>query len=104
MGNISFARHGFTPNIIRHAVGLYTQFTLSYRVAEQGLDISYEKARHWVIKFGAPIDRNLRGVRPTPSNFWHLDEMVIVIRGRHRWLWPAVDNEGKVPNFLVQSR
>jgi putative transposase len=43
-------------------------------------------------------------MRPTPSDYWHLDEMVIVIRGRHHWLWRAVDNEGEVLDFLVQPK
>ena len=30
--------------------------------------------------------------------------MVIVIRGKKHWLWRAVDNEGTVLDFLVQSR
>jgi putative transposase len=65
MGIISYKRHRFPPEIIRHAVWLYARFTLSYRdvedlVAERGLDISYETVRHWFLKFGAPIARNLR--------------------------------------------
>ena len=27
---------------------------------------------------------------------WHLDGMVIVIRGKRYWLWRAMDNEGDV--------
>ena len=109
MDNISFTRHRFPPDIIRHAVWLYAGFTLSYRdvedlLAERGLDISYESVRRWFLKFGAPIANNLRSMRPAPSDFWHLDERVIVIRGRHHWLWRAVDNEGEVLDFLVQSR
>ena len=109
MDNISFTRHRFPPDIIRHSVWLYARFTLIYRdvedlVAERGLDISYESVRRWFLKFGAPIANNLRSMRPAPSDFWHLDEMVIVIRGRHHWLWRAVDNEGEVLDFLVQSR
>ena len=109
MRTISFTRHRFPPDIIRHAVWLYARFTLSYRdvedlLAERGLDISYESVRRWFIKFGAPIARDLRRMRPTPSDYWHLDEMVIVIRGRRHWLWRAVDNEGEVLDFLVQSR
>jgi len=30
--------------------------------------------------------------------------MVIVIRKRRHWLWRAVDNEGEVLDFLVQSK
>ena len=73
-------------------------------MAERGLDISYETVRRWFLKFGAPIARNLRHMRPTPSDYWHLDEMVIVIRRRRHWLWRAVDNEGEVLDFLVQSK
>ena len=109
MQNISFKRHRFPPEIIRHTVWLYARFTLSFRdvedlLAERGLDISYETARRWFLKFGGLIARNLRRRRPTPSDYWHLDEMVIVIRGRRHWLWRAVDNEGEVLDFLVQPK
>ncbi len=109
MTNISFKRHRFPPEIIRHSVWLYARFTLSYRdvedlLAERGLDISYETVRRWFLKFGQPIVRNLRQRRPTPSDYWHLDEMVIVIRGKRHWLWRAVDNEGEVLDFLVQPK
>ena len=60
--------------------------------------------RRWFLRFGAPIARNLRHMRLTPSDYWHLDEMVIVIRGRRHWLCRAVDNEGEVLDFLVQSK
>ena len=109
MTNISFKRHRFPSEIIRHSVWLYARFTLSYRdlddlLAERGLDISYETVRRWFLKFGQPIVRNLRRRRPTPSDYWHLDEMVIVIRGKRHWLWRAVDNEGEVLDFLVQPK
>ena len=109
MQKISFKRHRFPPEIIRHAVWLYARFTLSYRdvedlLAERGLNISYETARRWFLKFGTPISRNLRSRRPTPSDYWHLDEMVIMIRGKQHYLWRAVDNEGEVLDFLVQPR
>ena len=92
MDTISFKRHRFPPEIIRRAVWLYARFTLSYRdvedlLAERGLDISYESVRRWFLKFGAPIARNLRPTRPIPNGYWHLDEMVIVIRGQRYWLW-----------------
>ena len=84
MDTISFKRHCFPPDIIRHAVRLYARFALSYRdvedfLAERGLDISYESVRRWFLKFGAPIARNLRHTRPIPNGYWHLDERVIVI-------------------------
>ena len=109
MKNISFRRHLFPPGIIRRAVWLYARFTLSYRdiedlFSERGLDISYETVRRWFQKFGGPIARNFRQTRPTPSDHWHLDAMIIVIRGKPHWLWRAVDNEGESLDFLVQPK
>ena len=69
-----------------------------------GLDVSYESVRRWFLKLGAPIARNLRHTRPIPNGYWPLDERVIVIRGQRYWLWRAVDNEGEVLDFLVQSK
>ncbi len=80
---ISFARHQFPPDIIRHAVWLYVRFTLSYRdvedlLAERGLDVSYESVRRRVLKFGPLFARELARRRPRPTSRWHLDEMAVV--------------------------
>ena len=109
MQPISFKRHRFPPPVIMHAVWLYARFTLSFRdveemLAERGVDASNETVRRWFLKFGRLIASNLRRSRPQPSPRWHLDEMVINIRGRRHWLWRAVDDEGEVLDFLVQPR
>jgi putative transposase len=106
---ISFKRHRFPPEIIQHAIWLYARFSLSFRdvedlLAERGIDVSNETVRRWFLKFGRLIAVNLRRGRPRPSSNWHLDEMVIRIRGRKHWLWRAVDDEGEVLDFLVQPR
>jgi transposase-like protein len=89
MQTISYARHRFPPDVIRHAPWLYLRFTLSYRdvedlLAERGLEISNETIRRWVLKFGPVVARNLRRARPVPQAPWHLDEMVVSIGGRRR--------------------
>ena len=109
MSPISYARHQFPPDVIRHAVWLYLRFTLSYRdvedlLAERGLDVSYETVRRWVLKFGPVFARRLRSSRPKPTARWHLDEMVMRIAGETVYLWRAVDHEGEVLDVLVQRR
>jgi putative transposase len=109
MTPISFKRHRFPPEIIKHAVWLYARFTLSFRdveelLAERGIDVSNETVRRWFLKFGRLIAGKLRRSRPRASERWHLDEMVIKIRDRRYWLWRAVDDEGEVLDFLVQPR
>jgi transposase-like protein len=95
--------------VIRQAVWLYFRFTLSFRdveemLAERGIDASYETVRCWSLKFGRLFAQNLRRSRPKPTGRWHLDEMVVKIRGKRMWLWRAVDDEGEVLDMLVQKR
>ena len=109
MTPISFKRHRFPPEVVRHAVWLYARFTLSFRdveelLAQRGNDVSNETIRRWFLQFGCQIAGNLRKSRPRASARWHLDEMAIRIYGRRHWLWRAVDDEGEVLDFLVQPR
>jgi putative transposase len=109
MKPISYSRHRFPPDVIRHAVWLYLRFTLSFGdvedlLAEHGLIVSNESIRRWVIKFGPSIAKNLRAVRPRPHHRWRLDEMVVSIGGRQMYIWRAVDSEGGVLDILLQAR
>ncbi len=109
MTKISYAHHRFPPDVIRYAVWLYFRFPLSYRdvedlLAERGIDVSYETARRWALKFGQDFARRLRKTRPRPGARWHLDEVFVSINGKRMYLWQAVDNEGEVLDILVQPR
>jgi transposase-like protein len=106
---LSFKRHRFPGEVIRHAVWLYFRFTLSFRdveemMAQRGVDVSYETIRCWTIKFGPQIARSLKRNRPAPSPRWHLDEVVCSIGGKRMYLWRAVDDEGEVLDVVVQKR
>ena len=72
MGQLSFKRHRFPPEMIRNSIWIYARFTLSFRgveemFAERRLDVSYETVRRWFLKFGSAFAANLKGSRPTPS-------------------------------------
>ena len=97
--SISYKRHRFSSEIITHAVWLYCRFNLSFREVEEmflqsGVDVSYETIRRWVAKFGPAIARRLRRRHYQSGDIWHLDEVVVTIRGRKFWLWRAVDQNG----------
>jgi len=105
----AYRGYRFSPEIIQLTVRMSARFTLSLRdveelLAERGLDVSYETVRRWFLKFGLVYARRLRQTRDQPTDHWFLDEMVIVIRGQKFYLWRAVDSEGEVLDFLVQSR
>lgn len=107
--SISYKRHRFPPAIITHAVWLYCRFNLSLREVEEvflerGIDVSYETIRRWVAKFGPSIARGLRRRQPRPGDIWHLDEVVVKIKGRKFWLWRAVDQNSVVLDEILQRR
>src|SRR2546428_3578130 len=99
----------FPPEIISHAVWLYFRFSLSFRdveelLAQRGIVVSYETVRQWCLKFGQTYANELRRRRPRCGDKWHLDEVVLTIRGHKHYLWRAVDQDGNVLDILVQSR
>ena len=73
-------------------------------MAERGIEVSNETIRRWVLKFGRLYAQRLRRSRPKPDDRWHLDEMFVTIRGKRMYLWRAVDSEGEVLDFCIQSK
>lgn len=101
--------HRFPADVIAHAVWLYFRFPLSLRIVEDllaahGITVSHQTIRLWAEKFGRHFanDVRRRSARKL-GNKWHLDEIVITIRGQRQWLWRAVDQDGFVLDVLVQS-
>ena len=73
-------------------------------LAARGISVSYETIRDWVARFGVQFAAKVRRDRPCPTDKWHLDEVVVPIKGRKHWLWLAIDANGDVLDILVQSR
>jgi putative transposase len=90
-------------------VWLYHCFPLSLREVEEmmlqrGIVVSRETIRQWCQKFGQTYANGLRRRRHRPRDKWHLDEVFIKIRGKTRYLWRAVDQDGNVLDILITSR
>jgi len=105
----AYKHHRFPPQIIAHAVWLYFRFPLSLRLVEEmllerGIVVSYETIRRWGKKFDPGYARRLHRKKPSRSDVWHLDEVVITIAGKKQWLWRAVDQDGYVLDEIVQNR
>lgn len=106
---ISYRNHRFPAEIILHAVWLYFRFTLSFRdmeelLASRGVEVSYETIRQWCLKFGQSYANALSRRQPKRGDKWHLDEVFLTIGGKVYYLWRAVDQDGQILDFLVQSR
>src|ERR1700716_2293458 len=99
----------FPPEIISHAVWLYFRFSLSFRdveelLAQRGIVVTYETVRQWCLKFAPSYANELRHRRPRCGDKWHMDEVMLTIRGQKHYRWRAVDQHGNVLDILVQSR
>ena len=104
-----YKRHRFPAEIISHCVWLYYRFCLSHRdveelLGERGVPLTYAAARYWCRKFGQVYANQLQHRRPRPGDKWHLDEVLLSIRGQRHYLWRAVDQDGNVLDILVQRR
>jgi putative transposase len=92
-----YHRHRFPSDVIAQAVWLYFRFPLSLRMiedllAERGITVSHQTVRAWAEKYGRHFATDIR--RRSTGQFsdkWHLDEVVITMRGKKHWLWRAVD-------------
>ena len=73
-------------------------------MASRGIIVTYETIRQWTLKFGQGYANELRRRQPQRGNKCHLDEVVLTIKGRHHYLWRAVDQGGHVLDILMQSR
>jgi putative transposase len=98
----------FPREIVSYAVWAYHRFALSAAdvedlLAERGIVVSRETVREWVNRFGRHFAHCIKRDRPPAADKWHLDEVVITIKGRQFWLWRAIDANGDVLDILVQA-
>jgi len=99
----------YPREIIAFAVWAYHRLALSTAdvgdlLAARGAIVNREAIRLWVNRFGSHFADCIRRERPRPSDKWHMDEVVITIRGKKHWLWRAIDADGDVLDILVQTR
>lgn len=73
-------------------------------MASRGISVTYETIRQWTLKFGQGYSNELRRRQPQRGDKWHLDEVVLTIKGKHHYLWRAVDQNSQVLDILMQSR
>jgi putative transposase len=72
-------------------------------LAYSGVIVTYAAIRQWTLKFGQDYANTLRRRQPRPGDKWHLDEVVLTIKGQHHYLWRAVDQHGYTLDILTQS-
>ena len=104
-----FRGHRFPPDVILLAVRWYCRFPLSYRdvqdlLEERGITVDVATIYRWVRKFGPEIAKRSFKHRNSRGLMWHVDETYLRVGGKWRYLWRAVDQNGKVIDFRLTAR
>lgn len=101
-------RH-YQPEVILLGVRWYLSYPLSYRqvadmVNERGLDIHHTTVFRWVQEYSPEIDQRFRShLRPTDDS-WRVDETYILVKGKQKYLYRAVDSAGNTLDFLLTAK
>ena len=110
LNTLHFERPRYPAEIIAYAVWLCYRFPLSVRhveelLAERGTEVSFQTVAKWAAKFGREFASHIRSRSAGGfADKWHLDEVVVTIKGKKHWLWRAVDADGYVLEQIVKSR
>lgn len=101
-------RH-YQPEIILLCVRWYLSYPLSYRqvmemVNERGLDIHYTTVFRWVQEYSPEIDKRIRPHLCLTNDSWRVDETYILVKGKQKYLYRAVDSQGNTLDFVLTAK
>src|SRR5688572_13780536 len=98
----------FQTETIELCVRWYITYRLSYRdlaamMAERGVVVSHTTILRWVLRYVPEFEKRWnRYARPVSSS-WRMDETAVSVRGRHHYLYRAVDKQGKSVGSLLRA-
>lgn len=101
-------RH-YQSDLILLCVRWYLSYPLSYRqvvemVNERGLDIHHTSVFRWVQEYSLEIDKRLRSHLRRTNDSWRVDETYILVKGKQKYLYRAVDSAGNTLDFLLTAK
>lgn len=124
-------RH-FQTEVILLNVRWYLKYPLSYRtlvsrfngsqtrnaltrnledmMLERGLKVDHSTIGRWVLNYSPQIDEKTRRHLKLTNDYmrlkplWRVDETYIKVKGKWKYLYRAVDSEGKTLDFMLSAR
>ncbi len=73
-------------------------------VNERGLDIHHTSVFRWVQEYSLEIDKRLRSHLRRANDSWGVDETYILVKGKQKYLYRAVDSTGNTLDFLLTAK
>ena len=99
----------FPIDVILVCIRWYAAYPLSYRhleemMDERGVFVDHSSINRWAIRFLPLLEKVFRQHKRLVGGNWRMDETYIKVKGVWKYLYRAVDKEGKTVDFLLTAR
>ena len=99
----------FPIDVILVCIRWYAAYPLSYRqleemMEERGVFVDHSLINRWAIRFLPLLEKVFRQHKRPVGGSWRMDETYIKVKGAWKYLYRAVDKEGKTVDFLLTAR
>ena len=99
----------FPIDVILVCIRWYAAYPLSYRhleemMEERGVSVDHSSINRRAIRFLPLVEKMTRKHKRPVGHSWHMDETYIKVKGVWKYLYRAVDKEGKTVDFLLTAK
>src|SRR5512147_2781413 len=100
-------RH-FAGEVILLCVRWYCRYGISYRdleemMGERGVAVDHTTLYRWVQRYAPELEKRSAWYRSRISFSWRVDETYIRVKSRWKYLYRAIDKEGKTLDFFLSD-
>jgi putative transposase len=106
---LSFKGMRFPIDVILVCIRWYVAYPLSYRhleemMEERGVTVDHSSINRWALRFLPLIEKMARKHKRLVGTSWRMDETYIKVKGVWKYLYRAVDKNGKTVDFLLTAK
>jgi transposase-like protein len=99
----------FPVDAILACIRWYATYPLSYRhleemMHERGVLVDHSSINGWAVRFLPLLEKAFRRHKRPVGGSWRMDETYIKVKGAWKYLYRAVDKEGKTVDFLLTAK
>ena len=99
----------FPIDVILVCIRWYAAYPLSYRqleemMEERGVVVDHSSINRWAIRFLPLLEKVSRKYQRPVGGSWRMDETYIKVKGDWKYLYRAVDKQGKTVDFLLTAK
>ena len=99
----------FPIDFILVCIRWYVAYALSYRhleeiMQERDVFVDHSSINRWAIRFLPLLEKVFRKHKRPVGSSWRMDETYIKVKGDWKYLYRAVDKQGKTVDFLLTAK